>query len=1163
MIFINYRHEDASAVVTHLNRRLADRYGEALVFVDYGGIPISERWDLKILQKLKQARVLLVVVGSAWGSVRFATGKKANKLRLEDPDDWVRLEICTALRLGADVIRTIVIKIDDAELPETEWDCELDQLHRLQHARLHNLGSFEQDFQVLVASLEQQVPELMSAAARQSKALINLAPPPVPSNSLLPALRQYLTTELTHHATLQLPLISANGQPVVVPLNQLRIDLPLVIAHKHVARDLKAALLWLGVDISVIHGQFRLTHTNALQVDRAARFEDIPRDCSIADCLRPGCRLVVVGDPGCGKSTLLQWVAHCYTAQYALAQQLLDGFAEPPLPAHGWLPITVLCRELIGKPMPGCIEDLLRMHLHQRQFSDAIIGQLLPHFEHLLEQGQVILLLDGLDELPGVAQRIAFCELLNAISNRFPQAAMVVTSRVVGFQAVREVLAGRFDHVLVGPLDHAAKKTFITHWSALIGWTGVKAENLLQQVCYRRVLAKLTDNIFLLAMVAQIQVFDQYLPVRRIDIYRRAVELMILRCRAFPGPPLSLNELLPHLAFLAYWMRRQGVQRCSEAEVVRAFNEVRRLEPNEGVLQTRPPEVLMQACIEAVGLLNVAGTETDERGFDRIVIQFFHQSFQEYFAGQALKYGHDGQSAEVGVGRLRDLLAGIQVCEQEVVICGRYTISEPIMAGDWQESVRFAVAALPPSMADDAILMLLPGPATAPAEARARAVFALQCLAEEPQVSEMTVLAVCDAVIDAVAEGDGVSSKQNTRMDEAIAAVAELNFGKVLGKRLLDAFIHGRGEPRLFAGCCYIFGFGYDVLLEALDMDGAITRINQLLTSPQQEVRVSAALALMEIAYKDGGKMGFLLPQQRSDLLAGLLAAMGMDEATACAGMWALSWLTGARNRLRGNWLGNSVGNSEGNLARVIDEDEFVLLNASMAGQIEQLLRQKEGDCNTLANGCLVLTRVLGLDIVVHQFDWVYALAEIADGAWPRQNLPKPRPSGRMAETDWMKDWLTADLPVRYLARIAISLGAFGVFVPEMVPALGALLFNPAYLEDDRDEAMLYLGLIGALEAARILTEAADTAPDEDGTFLYERGLLGLLLLDDVDVLSEQICKALPHSDLAAYAYGLAGSANPRGRVLLQMLKKHESERVRDAVNKALAVSWFKDIKDY
>src|SRR4051812_19215782 len=100
MIFISYRREDTKEVVTHLYHRLIARYGPGTVFVDFNDIPAGDPWPDALRSELEKRSVVLAVVGSRWGEVRFTSGKKKNKLRLDDPNDWVRVEICTAIRSG-------------------------------------------------------------------------------------------------------------------------------------------------------------------------------------------------------------------------------------------------------------------------------------------------------------------------------------------------------------------------------------------------------------------------------------------------------------------------------------------------------------------------------------------------------------------------------------------------------------------------------------------------------------------------------------------------------------------------------------------------------------------------------------------------------------------------------------------------------------------------------------------------------------------------------------------------------------------------------------------------------------------------------------------------------------------------------------------------------
>ncbi|MCA1990758.1 MAG: tetratricopeptide repeat protein [Coleofasciculus sp. S288] len=104
--------------------------------------------------------------------------------------------------------------------------------------------------------------------------------------------------------------------------------------------------------------------------------------------------------------------------------------------------------------------------------------------------------------------------------------------------------------------------------------------------------------------------------------------------------------------------------------------------------------------------------------------------------------------------------------------------------------------------------------------------------------------------------------------------------------------------------------------------------------------------------------------------------------------------------------------------------------------KIEQALKSNTLDASMLAQGFILLRKEKGLDLVNNQLDWIYELACIADGSKPRYFLPSPKPTGRLASTAWMEALLKQGLLGEYSSRIAITLGAFGVFIPEMVSPL-------------------------------------------------------------------------------------------------------------------------------
>lgn len=173
MIFISYRREDTKAEVTNLALRLKARYGEQNVFVDFGDIAAGAHWPDTIRQQLEAAKAILGVIGPRWGDARFppGSGKQTGRLRLDDPQDWVRQELCTAIRRWqGQAVTFIVLAVDDAKLPETGWNCELDHLSKVQQAPLRNQHDFEGDFDRLCKALEASVPSFREALSKEQAA---------------------------------------------------------------------------------------------------------------------------------------------------------------------------------------------------------------------------------------------------------------------------------------------------------------------------------------------------------------------------------------------------------------------------------------------------------------------------------------------------------------------------------------------------------------------------------------------------------------------------------------------------------------------------------------------------------------------------------------------------------------------------------------------------------------------------------------------------------------------------------------------------------------------------------------------------------------------------------------------------------------------------------
>jgi hypothetical protein len=110
-IFVNYRRSDAAAHANLLYDWLRERYGEGRVFKDVETIEPGLDFVDAIESAVGSARVVLVVIGREW--VVDAGGRR----RLEEPDDYVRLEVERALHHG---VRVIPVLVEGAGMPAAD-----------------------------------------------------------------------------------------------------------------------------------------------------------------------------------------------------------------------------------------------------------------------------------------------------------------------------------------------------------------------------------------------------------------------------------------------------------------------------------------------------------------------------------------------------------------------------------------------------------------------------------------------------------------------------------------------------------------------------------------------------------------------------------------------------------------------------------------------------------------------------------------------------------------------------------------------------------------------------------------------------------------------------------------------------------------------------------
>ncbi len=103
-IFISYRRSDSPDATGRIYDRLVAEFGKAQVFKDVDSIPLGRDFRGHLNDIVGNCGVMLAIVGPQWTEARNLAGQR----RLEDPDDFVRIELETALARDIPVVPLLV-----------------------------------------------------------------------------------------------------------------------------------------------------------------------------------------------------------------------------------------------------------------------------------------------------------------------------------------------------------------------------------------------------------------------------------------------------------------------------------------------------------------------------------------------------------------------------------------------------------------------------------------------------------------------------------------------------------------------------------------------------------------------------------------------------------------------------------------------------------------------------------------------------------------------------------------------------------------------------------------------------------------------------------------------------------------------------------------------
>lgn len=148
-IFLSYRRKDSASATGRLSDRLEEHFGPQRVFHDHESILAGEDFAAAIRRAINLSTVVLAVIGPDWLDARDEHGMR----RLDDPADFVRLEIAGALDAGLPVLPVLVegaamptaaqlpaalaefARCQAVELSDSRWRYDSDRLIALLQSR--------------------------------------------------------------------------------------------------------------------------------------------------------------------------------------------------------------------------------------------------------------------------------------------------------------------------------------------------------------------------------------------------------------------------------------------------------------------------------------------------------------------------------------------------------------------------------------------------------------------------------------------------------------------------------------------------------------------------------------------------------------------------------------------------------------------------------------------------------------------------------------------------------------------------------------------------------------------------------------------------------------------------------------------------------------------
>ena len=331
----------------------------------------------------------------------------------------------------------------------------------------------------------------------------------------------------------------------------------------------------------------------------------------------PQKRFIIIGAPGSGKTTLLSYFALKFARK---------DIKKPFGIEDEFLPIFVNLRDTAT----GGFLDVRRFAENYGSYVECPHKPPVDFFKNKLNEGKCIILLDGLDEVASVEQRIKVANWVDELATAYSKNIFIATSRTYGYESAH--LYNDFLELHILDFTPEQVKKFIEYWTKAVEIKArgneseftlkeakKRAEDLLKAIEENPKIEVLTVNPLLLTIVSLVHRYRAALPKRRVELYEECCDVLLGYWDTAKG---IAGELQPRqkrtvLQPLAFYLHQNGLREEKKEKFIELLeNEL----PRIGVSKEKAGDFLNNIK-ERCGVL--VETRISHFGFTHLTFQEF------------------------------------------------------------------------------------------------------------------------------------------------------------------------------------------------------------------------------------------------------------------------------------------------------------------------------------------------------------------------------------------------------------------------------------------------------------------------------------------------------------------------------------------------------------